>query len=527
MAAKDFLVHIDLNKQQLLNAALQVLATAPAGPVIGQIYWNSTDKTAYAWTGSPTTPNTNAGWLDLGEIHKKYTDPKMPATTLTGANVISSITLENGHVTGVTTRAMTAAEIGGATAVHNHAFGEITSLPTKTILANSRGVTGNAEALTVSQFLALIAITYGSANDLAVGTSTANSTWTAKNLNDWVTTRLVGYLKVVNLELGTRNITTVPITNSAGDGVTLLGATPTLAGVMTGADKEKLDSIETGALNNPHPQLNPGGHPFATKKTFGVEVLSQLVVNEFGHTVAVQSRELTTADIAGIMIDLTNDVTNESKTWSAKVINDKLQAAINQAQTGALTYKGEYNPVTNVPDIKVITPPGTIKAGYTYVVSVSGTFLGETVEAGDMIIAKEDNPGASIAKWQLVNKNIPAIIQASLTAEGIIQLATSAEAIAGVNALKAITPFTLKAVLDAKMGVHYATFGNGTGTSYPIPHLLNNTNVDVIVRRVSDRREVIVDWAVTSASTVTVNVNEPVANNALEILITEVNRLNV
>ena len=524
MASKDFLVHLDLNKQQLLNAALQVLGTAPSLPFLGQIYWNSQDKTAYVWTGSSDTPNTNAGWLDLGDIHKKYNGTAQPATALSGANVISQITLENGHVTAVSTRALTASEIGAASATHTHVFGDITNLPAKTILANDTTDTAAAKALTVSQFLSLLAITYGTQADLTTGTSTANSTWSAKDLNAWITTRLNTYLTVVNLSLGTRTTTDVPISNSAGTGVTIPSATQSLAGVMTSADKAKLDGVQAGANNYVHPTDNPGNHPFATEKTSGVEVLSQLVVNAEGHTVSVKSRELKTADIAGIMIDLTNDINNTSKTWSAKVINDKLQDAVSQAQTGALTYKGEYNPVTNAPDIKVTTPVGTIKAGYTYVVSAAGSFLGESVEAGDMIIAKVDDAGSTIANWQLVNKNIPAIINASLTAAGIIQLATSAEAIAGTNAVKAITPSTLKAVFDDKMGVHYATFGNGTGTSFPIAHTLNNTNVDVIVRRVSTRKEVIVDWAVTSASSVTINVNEPPANNELEILISELNR---
>lgn len=516
MAAKDFLVHLDLNKNQLLNAALQVLSTSPAAPTVGQIYWNSTDKTAYAWTGT--------AWLDLGEIHKKYTDTLVPTTPLAGANVISQITLENGHVTAVSTRALTPANIGAALASHTHAFGEITSLPAKTILANDTAGVASAKALTVAQFLALLSITYGTQADLTTGTSTANSTWTAKDLNAWITSKLNTYLTVVDLSLGTRTSTTVPIVNSAGTNVTLPAATTSLAGVMTGADKAKLDGVQTGANNYVHPQNNPGAHPFATTLTSGLTVLSQLVVNNEGHTVAISGRELTAADIASVMIVAGTNTTSENQTWSAKVISEKLQSAVIEAQTGALTYKGEYNPVTNTPDIKVTTPAGTIKAGYTYVVSVAGTFLGEDVEAGDMIIAKVDNAGAVVSNWQLVNKNIPAIINASLTAAGIIQLATSAEAIAGTNALKAITPSTLTAVLDAKMGVHYATFGNGTGTSFPIAHTLNNTNVNVIVRRVSTKKEVIVDWAVTSATTVTVNVNEPIANNELEILISELNR---
>ena len=67
MAKKDFLIHIGLNQKQLLNTALQVLATAPSNPVLGQIYYNSTNSTSYICT-NPTGPI----WLDLGQL---YTHP--------------------------------------------------------------------------------------------------------------------------------------------------------------------------------------------------------------------------------------------------------------------------------------------------------------------------------------------------------------------------------------------------------------------------------------------------------------------
>lgn len=50
-----------------------------------------------------------------------------------------------------------------------------------------------------------------------------------------------------NLAQGTRTATTVPVTSSTGSSATLAAATASLAGVMTSADKTKLDGIASGA----------------------------------------------------------------------------------------------------------------------------------------------------------------------------------------------------------------------------------------------------------------------------------------
>jgi hypothetical protein len=53
-----------------------------------------------------------------------------------------------------------------------------------------------------------------------------------------------------NIAQGTRTTTTVPITSSTGSNATLQVATTALAGVMSSADKTKLDGIATGATDN-------------------------------------------------------------------------------------------------------------------------------------------------------------------------------------------------------------------------------------------------------------------------------------
>ena len=84
-----FLNNIDLVKNQLLNAVFQNLAVAPATPVEGQFYYNTTDKKMFYYNGT--------AWVDT-----TYLLPIASATVLGGIKVGSGLSIDNNGVLSAT-----------------------------------------------------------------------------------------------------------------------------------------------------------------------------------------------------------------------------------------------------------------------------------------------------------------------------------------------------------------------------------------------------------------------------------------
>lgn len=515
MANHDVLVNLDLHNQQLMNTSLQNLSQHPAtaNRLPGWLYWNTVDKTAYIYTGLLG----DLMWLDLGQVYKHplFTTGQMPSAGLTGAKVISSITLDNGHITAIQTRDLTADDIDAAKKIHTHKYTDIVEVPANSFLGNKKAVAGVAEAITVSEMLSILGIAYGTLAQLEEGLDTKQRTFTAADINKFVKDLIGNLGKPSNLSLGIIDKFVVPILNSNGAGVTIPSATNTKAGVMTADQVTKLEGIAEGANKYTHPTFTVA-NDFASELTAGLKVLSKVTVNAEGHTLELKSRSLTAADLAVVMI---NDAISNGTltTWSSSKIRAELDAIIAGAGTGALIYKGDYNPVTNQPPI---TTDPLVKVGYTYVVSANGVFFGEEVEIGDMIIVKKNNPGDNSNNYQIVNKNIPAIVDATTLVKGLVRLATIEETRQGGRDDIAVTPIGLYTVLSEKITRKLFTIGDGSSITFDLVHNLEDSLVDIDVRRVSNGSRVFTGIESLNVNSTRISVNVPPATGEYVVIIT-------
>jgi hypothetical protein len=159
MAKKKLLVHLDLNFNELQNVILQPIASGlPASPKLGQIYFDSRSgvDTVYCWNGTE--------WLDLGIQGDGYTHTTglTENPDLTGANVLASFqTNDEGHVTGVSTRALTLSDLGYTPYSHPTGAASIDTAGVEVVDAltfDSEGhVTGvTTRSITAAEFAAVI-----------------------------------------------------------------------------------------------------------------------------------------------------------------------------------------------------------------------------------------------------------------------------------------------------------------------------------------------------------------------------------
>lgn len=237
--SRKFLTGIDLSQNQLLNAAIQNLSSAPATPVAGQIYYNSSTGNLQYWNGTGTpawaTVNTGtftnptlsgtvtlSGFSTAGVVTNYANGVLATSTSLSGLSTVSANTFTSNVVTG--TAPLTVASTTVVTNLNaNYLNGAqaTTANGASTIVA--RDVSGNFAANTITASLSGTATYATTANAVAVGNISGLGTGVATALA--VNTGSAGAFVVNGGALGTP--TSGTLTNATGYKVDNLANTGT------------------------------------------------------------------------------------------------------------------------------------------------------------------------------------------------------------------------------------------------------------------------------------------------------------
>lgn len=225
-----------------------------------------------------------------------------------------------------------------------------------------------------------------------------------------------------NLAQGTRTTTTVPVTSSTGTSATLGVATTSLAGVMSSADKTKLDGIAAGAQ---------------------VNVATNLSTSYASTTVSVTSSTGTTA------------LLNSATTSLAGVLSAADKTKLDGIATGA-----QVNVVTSV-------------------ASKTGAV---TLVKGDVGLSNVDNT-ADIAKPVSTAQQTALNLKADLASPILTGVPTAPTAIVGTNSTQlATTAFVMTSVGSNSQNMiqvqDQKTSGTGGGT--PLSSGLRTLNTTVV-----------------------------------------------
>jgi len=223
-----------------------------------------------------------------------------------------------------------------------------------------------------------------------------------------------------------------------------------------------------------------------------------------GNDLTVANDASVAGDLTGVTGTFTGLVSGITPTANA---NFATKEYVDGLVVGGLNFKGAYNADTNSPALEGAANIASTK-GDTYVVDTDGTFIGEQVRAGDVIIVNEDiaaNSNPALSKFTIVQANVDL---ATNTTVGLSKFTTANGFKGGMDAGEPALP------------QHVESVGNGAATSYVVTHGLGTRDVSVEVYDNNSPYETVQCKVVrTSTTAVTVSTANAASSNGLRVLV--------
>lgn len=475
--SKKFLSGIDLNKCELQNAVIQNLGTAPGSPAAGQVYFNSTtgDKSIYFYDGT--------SWVDVGGDLR----------SIVAGNAIS--------VSG--TRDITVNVLYDDSSIGKNGSNQL--------YVKAGGITN---AMLVNSSLSVVAgagLTDG--GSVALGASVT--------LNIGAGTGITVNADSVQLDTAsTRNTDHSSVTLTAGAGLTGGGditASRTFAvGAGTGITVNADDIAITGAgalTTNYLTKWNGTGFANSTITDDGTTVTigGNLTVN--GSITYVNSN---TVEIGDSIILLNRDEAGTPSQNGGIEIERGTSTNVSFIWNETSDY---WSTVTEPLHIGSIADATSGYSGNKYLVSDGGVikYLSSADLAGDVVtgITISGSNGITVSGSGTTSITVSGV-NATTSAAGVVELATTAEALAMSSSTLVVTPAGLAAL-------RYAVTGPAApATSFVVTHNLASNDVMVRVYEVATGADVECDVIRTTTNVVTLGFCSPVATNALRVLVIKI-----
>lgn len=527
--AKQFLVDLDLNKNELQNAIIQNLASDPSNPYPGQTYFNTTTNRFRVYNGTIWDEMGTGGGTVTSVTAQNSTDGGL---TITGSPITSAGTLTIGHTNKLTSAQTTEGiypikyDKNGHITAAGTAFDPSTkqnSLNTNQLAAVNSGIT-STKVNTYDGYASQIAGKQATISDLDDIRSGAAAGATAlQSETDPVFSASVA-----------AGIKSTDITTWNGKQNAISDLETIRSGAAAGAT-----AVQPSTLTNYAPIASPAltGTPTAPTATAGTNstqiATTAFVANAisgvagamyFKGTVGTGGTAGSSLPTSGVKAGDTYKVASAGTYASQAAKVGDLFIATAETPTWAYVPSGDDAAVTSVTAGTGLTG-GTITTTGTIALATSGvtagTYQGLTIDSYGRVTAAE-NKGYTTNTGTVTSVGIQNDTDGGLTVSGSPITESGTITVGHTNKLTSAQTTSAVYPITIDKNGHIASYGtaqtilkkystnitgNGTNTSFTITHNLGSRDVLVQVYDNSNYEEVMVDIARTTTSTVTISMN--------------------